>query len=538
MKTKRLLALLLFVSVVGTAFAEEAISSFPVDTPGVPVVVWNRTITVFHAPFEEFSPEERADSAVRRIEALSEFTTADDIVAKPATLGGYTGVVVGAEGKTLFGILVEDVDEAAGETLEGQVEKAVENLRAYLVAREEQLSLPLFLKGLGKAVVATLVFFLLMRGLVAFRRLVWRKIERGEIKHLAQDVKVGDVNLRPIIVNIQKGVVKTINLVVGLVAGYIWLGHVFHFFPYSRPWAEHLGNYLVNVADRIGSGVVAAVPGLFMVVVILYITRFVTRLVGGFFLSVERGYLKSDWLQPDTARATRRIIGALIWAFGLTVAYPYIPGSNSVAFKGVSVFFGLMMSLGSAGMINQIISGLVVVYSRAFQTGDFVRIGETEGVVSSVGLLSTKIATPKNEEVTVPNALLVSTPSWNFSSFGSGVGAALSTSVTIGYDTPWRQVHAILTEAAGKTRGVKTDPQPIVIQKSLSDFYVEYHLLVEPEDSRKRVLVLSELNANVQDTFNEYGVQIMSPHFRDKAAGPVVVPKEKWHEKPAKKDES
>ena len=182
--------------------------------------------------------------------------------------------------------------------------------------------------------------------------------------------------------------------------------------------------------------------------VIFVLTRIIVRAVDGFYQTVERGAMSVSWLQADTAKATRRLTVVLIWIFAVTVAYPYIPGSDSEAFKGISVFVGLMVSLGSAGLVNQVMSGLVVAYSRALKAGEFVQFGNTLGTVSEVNMLSTKVITPKRETVTVPNAVLVSSPITNYSRLADERGAIVGTKVTIGYDTPWRQVHAMLTLAA------------------------------------------------------------------------------------------
>jgi len=225
----------------------------------------------------------------------------------------------------------------------------------------------------------------------------------------------------------------------------------------------------------------------------------------------------------------------LIWIFALVVAYPYIPGSQTDAFKGISVFIGLMLSLGSAGIVGQILGGIVVVYTKAFQTGDYVKIDAYEGKIEEIGVLSTKIRTLRNEEITIPNAVLLSATTTNYSRYTrKGEGAMIATTVTIGYDAPWRQVHAMLEMAASRTSGIRTIPPPRVIQKALSDFYVEYTLLITIDKPEKRYLVLSELHGHIQDVFNEYGVQILSPNFEAQPEGGAVwVPKEKWYEAPA-----
>jgi small-conductance mechanosensitive channel len=235
---------------------------------------------------------------------------------------------------------------------------------------------------------------------------------------------------------------------------------------------------------------------------------------------------------PETAHPTRRIIVALLWMFALIVSYKYLPGSDSEVFKGVSVFVGLVVSLGSTGVMNQLMSGLMVTYSRALRVGDFVRIGETEGIVIQLGTLSTKIKTLRNEEITIPNALVVSQATTNYSRHAAD-GIFAPTSVTIGYDAPWRQVHALLLLAAQRTDGVRTEPAPLVLQTELCDFYVKYTLAVCLSRPQQRYTILTTLHANIQDAFNEYGVQIMSPNYEADPNSAKVVPPSRWYAAPA-----
>jgi small-conductance mechanosensitive channel len=217
--------------------------------------------------------------------------------------------------------------------------------------------------------------------------------------------------------------------------------------------------------------------------------------------------------------------------------YPYLPGSDSDAFKGVSVFVGLLLSIGSAGTVNQAVSGLMLMYSRALRVGDFVQIGETMGTVVTLGMFSTRIRTNLGEIVSLPNAVIVGTTTKNYSREEETGGVLLATTVTIGYNAPWRQIHAMLIEAAHRTEGLLEDPPPRVLQRSLSDYYVEYMLGARIAEPNRRIAVLDELHRNIQDVFNEYGVQIMSPHYVADPAEKVWVPKENWYEPPAKKEE-
>jgi small-conductance mechanosensitive channel len=238
------------------------------------------------------------------------------------------------------------------------------------------------------------------------------------------------------------------------------------------------------------------------------------------------------WLEQETARTTQTLLIVAVWLFALVVAYPYIPGSDTAAFKGLIILIGLMITLGSTGLINQIISGLFVAYSKSVKSGDYVRIGDVEGEVINVGSLATKLRTPRHEEITLPHSVLLGTATTNYSRLAGDQGMVVTASVTIGYDVPWRQVHELLLLGASRTPGIRKEPAPRVLQRELSDFYVQYHLLAHLEDGQNRAAVLSDLHAQIQDAFNEYGAQIMSPHFESQPKKPVVVPKSAWYAPP------
>jgi small-conductance mechanosensitive channel len=309
-------------------------------------------------------------------------------------------------------------------------------------------------------------------------------------------------------------------------------------FPYTRPWGESLREYFFSTATHLALGFAQALPGLFTVALIFLITRFFIRLVNALFDGVEHQRFNLPWVYPETAQPTRRLVNGLLWLFALIVAYPYLPGSGTDAFKGVSVFLGLIISLGSSGVVNQVMSSFMITYSRALRLGDYVRVGEIEGTVTHVGMLSTKVKTPRREEVTIPNAVLVSSTTTNFSKFADSDGVYVPTSVTIGYDTPWRQVEALLLMAADRTAGVRREPKPVVFQTALQDFYVQYTLLVALERPDRRGPILNTLHANIQDAFNEHGVQIMSPNYEADPAAPKIVPRGRWFDAPSRAEGS
>src|SRR5262249_1880427 len=260
------------------------------------------------------------------------------------------------------------------------------------------------------------------------------------------------------------------------------------------------------------------------------------RAGAAFFDRVEQGTLQLAWLDHDTVRPTRRIFSIVVWVFALAMAYPYLPGAGTEAFKGLSVLVGLMVSLGGASVIGQAFSGIILMYVRLFRRGDYVRIGEHEGTVTELGMFATRIRTGLGEEISISNASVLAATIKNYSRTVPGAGFILDTTVTIGYGTPWRQVEAMLKEAARRTDDIAHAPEPVVRQTSLPDFYVEYRLLAHSpaQSPAVRADILNRLHGAIQDVFNEYGVQITSPHYMTEPHASHVVPKEKWYAAPAK----
>jgi small-conductance mechanosensitive channel len=338
------------------------------------------------------------------------------------------------------------------------------------------------------------------------------------------------------VTDLLRHIVALLAFTMAVLLTYNWLTFVFRSFPYTRPWGESLRTFLTGRFTFFGERIVQSIPDLFTAALILLITRFFVRISNTFFLAAERGAVDIPWLNQEIAQPTRRIAATMLWLGGIVVAYPYLPGSDTEAFKGASVFIGLVISLGSSSVVNQMMSGLTITYSRSLRRGDFVRIGETEGTVLSVGPLSSKIKTSRGEEVTIPNAVVVSHITTNYSRFDKTEGVFFGTGITIGYDVPWRQVRALLLLAAERTDGIRKQPPPKVRQSALHDSYVEYVLLVALVQPSDRIAVMDRLHASILDAFNEYDVQITSPNYEGDPDAPKTVPRSRWYAAPAVAD--
>lgn len=491
---------------------------------------FNRPIVVLRANVLGRPPAERAALAVQVL---------DDLVAAKATepvearaIAGASLIFVGS--RVVVGFGQADIDELAGETLESVTALTVSRLQQAFAEASEAHTPAELLRAAGVSAIAMVIGGLLVWVIAKGRRWVSAKLIEVAESTVAKTGLADLVALRASrLLDFQHGLVTAATLGLQLVVIYGVVSFVLGEFPYTRPWGESLSGFLLTTMESLALGAVNALPGLFTVLLIFFFARLVTRLLGLWFHSVEQGRIKISWIYPETAVPTRRIVTALVWVFAIIVAYPYMPGSDTDAFKGVSVFLGLMLTLGSSGIMNQIMSGFMITYSRAVRLGDFVRIGDVEGTVVHLGVLSTKIKTLMREEITVPNAVVVSQTTTDYSRLAESEGVLTPTSVTIGYDAPWRQVHALLVMAAERTPGLRREPTPHVFQTGLEDFYVRYTLYVSLVRQEDRLVTMNALQANIQDVFNEYGVQIMSPNYVLDPAAPKVVAKQNWYAAPA-----
>jgi small-conductance mechanosensitive channel len=496
------------------------------------LVVANREIVRFHETVTGNDPAARVRLALKRIDDLPPDAIGQPVTVHPMTLGDARGFAVLIGNWLAFVVADGDRGPLGGEEATGRVATiAADRLAQALEAAREQRSLRVFLRGLWQSAAATAVLLLALWLLRRVRRAVEGALE-GFASRRAVLVLRG-IDIAPIVTAVVRNVGLALFWSIVAVLLDVWITYVLGRFPLTAPWADVLTDRALGVLATGGLAVLGAVPGLATVAIILLVARFVVAFLQGVFERVERGALAIPFLYPETVSATRQIVTALVWLVALAAAYPYIPGSDSEAVKGLSLLVGVMLSLGSTGLVSQAMSGLALIYSRALSAGDVVRVGDVEGVVTEVGILSTKLVTVPGEEITFPNSVVLGGAVRNYTRLSGGKGPLVVTTVTIGYDAPWRQVHALLVGAAAETRGLVRDPAPFVLQRALGDFYVEYQLLARLEKALERPTVLSDLHAHVQDAFNAAGVQIMSPHFVVQPKEPVLVPKERWEGEPA-----
>jgi small-conductance mechanosensitive channel len=341
------------------------------------------------------------------------------------------------------------------------------------------------------------------------------------------------------LVRVLRNITRSIYWFFALLLSYEWLSYALEQFPYTRPWGQQLHAFLINLMKNMGQAIIDYLPHMVTALAIIFIARFIVSFSNGYFDRLQQGQTISHYVEADLANPLRKIVNIVIWIFTLVMVYPYLPGSGSEAFKGVSVLIGLMISLGASNIISQAASGMIITFTRILKVGEYVRIGDTEGTVTQSGTFTTRIRTGMGEEITLSNSMVFSNVTKNYSRAVPGSGYILDTTVTIGYDTPWRQVEAMLLEAANAVDGISKDHAPKVFQTSLSDFYPEYRLVcyASPEKPLPRAEALSTLHANIQDVFNKYGVQIMSPHYMRDPLHEKIVSADRKYLSPAKPPE-
>jgi len=475
--------------------------------------------------------QKRADLIAGRIVGL-----ARDRAFKPESLA-----IVDSEGAiALMGgdvrvMMLVDADAAlegvSRQTLailvQGRVREAIE---AYRSARSREALLSSAWRTLAATVVLALILGLVF---ALWRRLdtriaepVHRRMQALHVESLKL-VRVEDVG------QAVRTAMKTLRSLLVAVLVILYLQVVVGLYPWTRWIHQRLADWVLGPLDTMGAAVLDAIPNLIFLAILILVMRWVVKLVRLFFEAVGRGGLTFANFDPDWAQPTYKIVRLALIAFGLVVAYPYIPGSGTAAFKGVSLFAGVVLSLGSSSVISNIIAGYTMTYRRAYRVGDRVRIGDVVGEVTAIRLQVTNIRTPKNEEVIVPNSLVLGSDVTNYSTYASSQGLILHTTVGIGYETPWRQVEAMLVVAAGRTEGLLREPPPFVLQRELGDFCVTYEINVYTNEARNMLRLYAELHRNILDVFNEYNVQIMTPAYEGDPESPKVVPREQWHLAPA-----
>ena len=372
-------------------------------------------------------------------------------------------------------------------------------------------------------VLSTLVIWAAWRLMDRWRKAIHRWID-------AEDRGISSVTFQEQQIFTERQIARALHklvnyawLAVRILLFLLWLNLVFAQFDWSREVALTVFSFVGTLIHQVVQAIVAYLPNLAIIAVVVLLARLVLHMVYAFFEGIRLERISLPGFYPDWARTSYGLAKVLIIALTLVIIFPYLPGSSSPAFQGVSIFFGLLVSLGSTSVVANIMAGIVITYTRAFKIGDRVRIADTEGDIIERSAFVTRLKTPKNEEVAIPNAMVMANHIVNFSAQAKEEGVLLHTTVTIGYDVPWPKVHELLTGAAANIEAVLEEPAPFVLQTSLDDNYVAYELNVYTRNPGSKSRIASEMHAHIQDAFRDAGIEILSPHYRAHRDGSAPV---------------
>lgn len=502
--TRKQVALLAFV----TLWAGK--EGLPQTSPH-PVVWRGRVVAEVGGPVGPFSPEKRAEAIVRRLENLLQEPsfTPDQVQAGP----WETGWAVFAGDTPLLVVTHADAAGASQEPEKLALAYAQAIAQALGEVRAVQ-SWEARLARWGWALAATAGVLL---SLVALARLA-RRLEEAisvETKAAAKGLTWRGLELLTAtqVGRLGSGLVHLVRFLVTILALYLYASITLRLFPATRGLATRLTTAAIETARGLGSGLVSYLPNVVSILIIIIATRLIMRFLRLAFDAVGSGTLVLPGVHPEWADTAGKIARFLVLLFAVVAVFPYIPGSDSAAFKGISVLLGVLVSLGASGAMGNLISGILLSYLRPFQVGDRIRIGETSGDVLEKGMLATKVRTTKNVLVVVPNSSILGQHIYNFSAYAREDGVIVHTTVTIGYDVPWTKVHELLLSAAQRCSLVLPNPSPFVLQTALNDSAVAYELNAFTRHANQLQRVYSELHSAIQDVFNQAGVEIMSPHY-------------------------
>lgn len=501
--------------------------------PGYPVHLNQDTLFHIYTRTGSFTAAERAVAASRKIEKLYEdpFFNPDSLIISKND-DNYDLIYKDSE----IIISVSGLDglwfNKNNEQLAGEYR---EQIKSGIIKEREAHSLVNWMKRIGLVLLIIIVLSLIIAGInLLFRKTsIWLKSASTAFLN-----RLKFRNLRVFtpehLERIFLRVVNIIRVIVIILIIYLSLPLLFSIFPETEKWTGTLLNWILSPLRIALAAIFHYFPNLFTILIIYFIFRYILRGIRYFFYEVKRKNITLRGFHEDWAIPTFNILRFILYAFMLILIFPYLPGSGSPAFQGVSVFLGILISLGSSSAITNIVAGLVITYMRPFKIGDRVKIGEVTGDVIEKTMLVTRIKTIKNEDITVPNSMVLSSSTINYSNHARQdcEGLIIHYTLTIGYEVPWKDVYELLIKAVLKTPFILSTPAPFVLQTSLDDFYISYQINAYTKEPNKQAEIYSKLMENIQDTFNAAGIEILSPHYRavrngdELAVPPDFVPKE------------
>ena len=517
---KHLILLLLFIKLfltVNVLFAnseEENINTenpTKIDWNGEPVIVFGDTLFYIKTKIGSFTPAERAKSIAKRIENIYDDYSYNSTKIKVVADENDYAVLYGD-------VIIVSVNPEEAEANNINQRKLAIELKEKIIDRIElhrkETSINFIFKEIG---LALLLIFSTFFAIKFFHKL-YQKLTNKIFSLIG--TKTRDLSIKSYqflneeqILKISSTVLKIVKTLVILILLYISFLLLFSIFPITYGIANTLLEYVLNPAKKILLKVFNFIPNLITILVIIFVFKYVIKVLQYFSNEIKNEKIKIKGFYADLAIPTFHIVRVLLVVFMLIIIFPYLPGSETPIFRGVSIFFGIIISLGSTNLIGNAVAGLVLTYMRPFQIGDRIKIGELIGNVIEKTPFVVRIKTPKFEEISIPNSNVLSANIVNYTVSAANSKVAIYLSVTIGYDVPWRQIYQLLLDAAAKTDYVLKEPKPFVLQTDFNDFYVNYQINAFIFEVDLMPAIYSKLRENIQDVFNEAGIEILSKHI-------------------------
>jgi small-conductance mechanosensitive channel len=480
---------------------------------GTPVLLGDTTLFVIQKSVGSFSPQERAQAVTNRLEIIANDPLISMDNLRVVEDSDITSIVIGD--KTLFTITDKDA-KAGNKTRQILAEKCIEIIRNAINQYRKERSLDYIIKGLLYSFILTIFLLIFLKifnqvyPIIITRLQNWRGIRIPELR-------IQNIELLPAarVINIVTRLVKIIRIIIVISIFYIYISLVLSFFPWTKQISSRLISYFLAAIYKSWLAFADYLPNIFALALIFFITHYSLKFIRYIFTELGNGNISVPGFYNDWAEPTYKLVFLIIVALALVLAFPYLPGFGSPAFQGISVFLGILFSLGSTAVITNVVAGIILIYTRAFQMGDRIKIGEAIGDIVEKTLLVTRIRTIKNVIITIPNGTVLNSQIINYTALSQDPNYYLiiHTTITLGYDLPWRKVHQALIDAALATNNILTEPIPFVLQTSLDDFYVSYELNAYSNKPMLMANIYSELHQNIQDKCNEAGMEILSPHY-------------------------
>ncbi|MEH2072585.1 MAG: mechanosensitive ion channel family protein [Nostoc sp.] len=480
---------------------------------GTPVILGDKTLFVIQKNVGSFSPQERSQAVTNRIETIANDPSIHVDGLKFLDEQDTTNIVLGE--KLIFTLTDNDA-KAAGKSRQQLSQEYIQIIGDSINKYRKERSLSNILTGLLYSFISTIGLFIFWKVFNHIFPKIITKLQNWPGIRIPA-IRIQNIEFLPAsrVSSIVTKIVKILRLIFILGVIYVYVSLVLSFFPWTRQLSSRLVSYFLATIYQSWLAFAAYFPNLFALGLIFFITYYVLKIIRPIFTNIRNETISVPGFYPDWAEPTYKLVFFLIIALACVLAFPYLPGFGSPAFQGISVFLGILFSLGSTAVVANVVAGTILIYTRAFQIGDRIKIGDAMGDIVEKTLLVTRVRTIKNVIITIPNATVLTSQIINYSALAQDPNyhLILHTTVTLGYDLPWRKVHQVLIDAALATKDILAEPVPFVLQTSLDDFYVSYELNAYTNKPTVMASIYSQLHQNLQDKCNEAGIEILSPHY-------------------------